>query len=370
MAVGKGKLANLTDTLAGPRRRVRLCYFNTWAQGLEDAAAYLQRLPALDLSRFVTKPQDVGLMRMARLDCDWYGENLRCFTDVQHEEIEFLPAQVTGSAGILDLAKQPPEPDVERWFITTGHQPQSLGAAAGRAFALLRSLGVRHLYYAYDEASRAMPCFATIAPHLDVLIHDESPLEPRMQALLPSHCRTLHRSWVANLLPGQAFFNEEPERKILFLGSKLGLTPHRQRQIDFLQVRFKDQFVASCDHSLAVGARLGLNRFKVGFCPEGRKFTTPGMSATHTDRPFWSGCLGLVPVSEDSTAGGRLEELHRANLIVRYSHGDLEALAKSCERTLEMSNAERRRIYDHFNAQETVGTVVAGEIAAATLAAV
>jgi hypothetical protein len=367
MVVGKGKLANLTDTTAGPRRRVRLCYFNTWAQGLEDAAAYLQRLPALDLSRFVTKPQDPELMRMARLDCDWYGENLRCFAELRHDEIEFLPVQVTGPAGILDLAKPTPEPDVERWFITTGHQPQSLGAAVGRAFALLRSLGVRHFYYAYDEASRAMPCFAAIAPHLDVLIHDESPLEPCMQALLPPHCRTLHRSWMANLLPGRASFNEEPERKILFLGSKLGLTLHRQRQIDFLQTRFKDRFVASCDHSLAVGARLGLNRFKVGFCPEGRKFTTPGMSATHTDRPFWSGCLGLVPVSEDSVAGGRLEGLHRADLIVRYPHGDLEELATACERALEMGNAERRRIYDHFNAHETVGAVVAGEIAAAAM---
>jgi hypothetical protein len=89
------------------------------------------------------------------------------------------------------------------------------------------------------------------------------------------------------------------------------------------------------------------------------------MAATHTDRPFWSGCLGLVPVSEDSRPGGRLEELHRADLIVRYAHGDLKALATACERALELRAETRRRIYDHFNRHETVGTVLAEAIAAA-----
>jgi hypothetical protein len=89
------------------------------------------------------------------------------------------------------------------------------------------------------------------------------------------------------------------------------------------------------------------------------------MAATHTDRPFWSGCLGLVPVSEDSRAGGRLEELHRAGLIVRYAHGDLTALGAACERALAMGAEERRRIHEHFNRSETVGTVLAEAIAAA-----
>ena len=94
-------------------------------------------------------------------------------------------------------------------------------------------------------------------------------------------------------------------------------------------------------------------------------FASPAMSAAHTDRPFWSGCLGLVPVSEDSRAGGRLEPHHQAALIVRYPHGDLAALSGACERALALSLAERRRIYEHFNRRETVGTVVAEAIAAA-----
>ena len=110
---------------------------------------------------------------------------------------------------------------------------------------------------------------------------------------------------------------------------------------------------------------LALSRFKVGFCPEGRKFTSAAMSLTHTDRPFWSGCLGMAPVSEDSRQGGRLEELHRAGLIWRYPHGNLKALAQACERALAASPEDRRRIYEHFNRSETVGAVVAEAIHAA-----
>lgn len=92
-------------------------------------------------------------------------------------------------------------------------------------------------------------------------------------------------------------------------------------------------------------------------------FATPGMARTHTDRPFWSGCLGLVPVSEDSREGGRLEELAREGLILRYAHGDLNGLTAACERALALTASERRRIYEHFNRHETVGTVVAEAIA-------
>ena len=73
----------------------------------------------------------------------------------------------------------------------------------------------------------------------------------------------------------------------------------------------------------------------------------------------------MVPLSENSRAGGRLEELHTAGLIVRYEHGDLDALAEGCERALAMSTTERKLIYDHFNAHETVGAVVASALAAA-----
>ncbi len=347
-----------------PARRVRICYFNTWADGLEDAAAYLARVGTMDLRARTSDPRDKELQRKARLDCDWYAENLRCFASMQHAGIEFLPAWVSGKVGLVDVARTPREPGEERWLITMAHQPQSLAPIAGKTFELLRRVGVRQLYYAFDEASRRMDCFKEIAPHLDVLIHDESPLDPAGAERLRPGCRALHRSWVANLVPGAADFVEAPAEKIYFLGSQMGLTPHRRRQLDFLKQRFKDRFVASCDHSTPVSARGSLGVHKVGFCPEGRMFATPGMSATHTDRPFWSGCAGMVPVSEDSRAGGRLEDLHQAGLIVRYPHADLEALAAACERALAMPNAARRRIYDHFNRHETVGSVTAEAIAA------
>ncbi|MEO5958399.1 MAG: hypothetical protein ABIZ49_10335 [Opitutaceae bacterium] len=352
------------ETTAVPRR-VRVCYFNTWAKQLEEAAAYVARVPVLDLAPLVSDPRDAGLLTKARLDCDWYAENARCFASLVHPKIEFLPAWVCGLAGVLELARAPREPGEERWLVTMGHQPQAFGTNAGRVFALLAREGVWHLFYAFDEASRHMACFKEIAPHLDVLIHDESPLDGRGRELLPKNCHVVHRSWVANVLPFASPFVAEPPAEILFLGSQLGLTPHRQRQIDFLRERFGKRFTAIYDHSLPVSERHRLaERFRVSVCPEGRKFGSPAMSASHTDRPFWSGCLGLVPVSEDSREGGRLKELHRAGLIARYGHGDLDSLAKACEHALAKSVDERRRIYEHFNRSETVGSVVAEGIAA------
>ena len=346
-------------------RRVRISYYNTWAQGLEDAAAYVARVPTLDLRPLVSNPNDAALLRKARLDCDWFGENARCFAAMTHPGIEFLPAWVCGVAGIAELGARPAAAGEERWFITMGQQPQSMGAVAGKAFALLARAGFRHFYYAFDEASRRMPCFPEIAPHLDILIHDELPLAEPGAGRLPAKCRRIHRSWVANVVPFAPPFNETPEERILFLGSALGLTPQRARQIAFLSGKLKDRFIPSYDHSPAEGERRVLNRYKVGLCPEGRMFATPAMSATHTDRPFWTGCLGMVPVSEDSRAGGRLEELHQAGLIVRYPYGDLKALADACERALALPSNERRRIYEHFNRYETVGNVVAEAIFAA-----
>lgn len=340
-------------------RRIRVCYFNAWAAGLEPAGEYVERVPEIELSKLVSSPSDAGLMTKARLDCDWYGENTRVFASMCHGDLEFLPAWVCGLAGLLEIASTAKAPGEERWLVTMGHQPQALGTIAGRIFALLSAAGVRHLYYAFDEASRFMACFRDIAPHLDVLIHDEEPLENVARARLRQGCREIHRSWVANILAWSVPFNETPEGKILFLGSKLGLTPHRERQIDFLRGRYGDRFVAISDHSVPVASRASLNRFMVGFCPEGRKFATPAMALTHTDRPFWSGCSGLVPVAENSQSGCRLEELHRDGLIERYDHGDLESLGAACDRAFALSTAHRRRIYDHFNRFETVGTVVA-----------
>jgi hypothetical protein len=350
---------------AAPVRRVRVIHFCPWADRLQDGEAWLRTLPQLDLRPRVSQPKNAGLMRMARLDCDWHGENVRALGSMRHAALEFLPIQAVGLTGVLDALVTPVGPHEERWLVITGQHPQMLGASAERLLAAYAQHGIRILYYAFDEASRTMPCFTAIAPRLSVLIHDESSLAPAGLAALARACRTLHRSWVANLVPFAAPFWEEPEEKIVFLGSKLGLTPHRQRQIDFLRARFKDRFMATCDHSLPVAQRLNLGRYKVGFCPEGRKFTGEAMGLTHTDRPFWSGCLGMAPVSENSQAGGRLEELHQAGLIWRYPRGDLDALAEACERALAAPMDARRRVYDHFNRHETVGAVVAEAIAAA-----
>jgi hypothetical protein len=338
-------------------------HFCPWADLLQGGGEFLGELANRNLCGRVSDPGDAALLEMARLDCDWHGENVRALGAMRRDGIEFRRVDVLGINGLRDLASEPGVAGEERWFVITGQHPQMLGRVAGRLLASFGRNGMRTLYYAFDEASRTMPNFADIAPHLSVLIHDEFPLG---RASLRRDCITLHRSWVANLVPYAAPFCEEPENRILFLGSRLGLTRHRQRQIDHLKARFKDRFVAVCDHSLPVAQRLTLAaRFKAGFCPEGRKFTTPAMGRTHTDRPFWSGCLGLVPVSEDSRPGGRLEELHLDNLILRYPHGDLKELTAACERALAATPGERRRIYDHFNRNETIGTVVADAILAA-----
>lgn len=346
-------------------RRVRLFVFSPWAGGLQDGAEYLRALPALDVTKRVTNPTDAALVQMARLDCDWHGENIRALGAAAIADFEFLPVQAIGRTGVADLLAASKPADEEWWFVLTGQHPQMMVGIIGKVVHHLAMRGVRTLYYAFDDASRTMPAFSEIGRHLSVLIHDEHPLSPPVQSLLQPDCVQIHRSWVANLVPFASPFVEEPEEKIIFLGSRLGLTAHRQRQIDFLSKKFRDKFTAICDHSLAVGDRTGLSRFKVGLCPEGRKFTTDSMSHTHTDRPFWAGTLGLVPVSEDSRSGGRLEELHQAGLIMRYAHGDLHALGTLCEQALACSTATRRRIYDHFNRYETISSVVAAALKSA-----
>ncbi len=356
----------ITPTLtACDRARVRLCYFNQWAGALESAESYLSRVRSIDLTKRVADPNDGELLRKARLDCDWYAECARCFAAMTHLRVEFLAAQVVGASGLADFVQAArARQEGDEWcLVFMAQQPQQLGTMAEKTLAFLRRCGVRILYYAFDEASRRMPCFASIAPHVDVLIHDESPLADAVGTRLRPDCLRIHRSWVANLVPFAAPFCDEPEEKILFLGSQLGLTLHRRRQIAHLQAVFKDRFVASTDHSVSVGDRYSLNCYKVGFCPEGRMFSTPAMAKMHTDRPFWSGCLGMVPVSEDSREGGRLDELARDGLIVRYAHGDLKALTTACEQALALPMTGRRKIYEHFNRRETVGTVVAEAIA-------
>jgi hypothetical protein len=347
---------------------VRLWIYCPWAGRPTPAAGYLAGLPAVDLTQRLGQASDPRLLRIARLDCDWQGENVRCLAELSQPGVEFRPAQVLGAAGLGEyvggFASRPS--DETWWLVFTGQQPGELPAGvAAKVAAFTRRNGGRVLFYAYDEVSRSMPGFRTLAPHLDVLIHDEQPLDPVGASLLSVDCVTIHRSWVANVVPFSHPCHETPTPSIYFLGSQLGLTPHRERQIAFLRTRFKDRFVASTDHSVEVTARAGLNRHQVAFCPEGRKFATPAMRRTHTDRPFWAGCLGMVPVAENSRAGDRLDELAQSGLIVRYPHGNLAALAEACERALTLPPAARRRIHAHFNTHETIGVVVAGAIAAA-----
>lgn len=350
--------------LAGAARNQRIFHFTTWADRLEPVKDYLERLPRLDVSKRVENPGDASLLALARLDCDWHAENARVFDALNHPALSFQPASVLGVAAVMEFLQLcPRKPSDETWWIIfMGQHPQSLAGTWGRLGPLLRQLNVRLLYYAFDEASRTMPCFGELAPHLDVFIHDESPLGPD-GARLKKGCLAIHRSWVANCIPFSSSFVEQPEPTIIFLGSQMGLTPHRKRQVDFLKRKFRGAFKMFTDHSIPVTERSHLGRYKVSLCPEGRKFATPAMSATHTDRPFWSGCMGMVPVSENSVAGDRLEALAAAGLILRYPHDDLQGLGEACEQALAMGDASRRKIYEHFNREETVGRVVADLIA-------
>jgi hypothetical protein len=350
---------------ASATKPLLLTGFCTWADAPENAAGWYARSAQEPIDARVADPRDPDLVRKARLDRDWHARSIRCWEQLRVPNREMAPALVVGPTGLAELAQRAPEIAArsEPWLILYGHHPQSFASAAPALFAFLRKVGWRILFYAFDEASREMPCFRAIAPYLDVLIHDESPLDPTAERLLPQQGVRVHRSWVANLVPFEAPFIDEPEKRIVFLGSQMGLTPHRKRQIDFLKAHFKDRFLALCDHSLPVGDHLSLARYKVSVCPEGRKFATRAMSATHTDRPFWSGCLGLVPVAEDSRQGGRLDELAQECLILRYPHGDLQALRRACEEALDATLSFRDRVYSHFNRDETVGSSIAAALA-------
>jgi hypothetical protein len=159
-------------------RRVRVHFFNPWARALEDISVYLDNIPHLDLSEWVERPDDADLLQRARLDCDWHGECARCFSSLVYHGVEFLPARILGVEGLLNLAQvsQSNSGGEEWWLCLMAQHPQIFANIAGSLFALLRQRGVRILYYAFDEASRRMPCFDSIAPHLNILIHDEYPL--------------------------------------------------------------------------------------------------------------------------------------------------------------------------------------------------
>ncbi|MCP3979391.1 MAG: hypothetical protein GY716_08685 [bacterium] len=344
--------------------RVRIVFFSHWAEGLHDAGSYLEGLPARDLRSRVSDADSEQLLRMARLDCDWDGECLRAFSDLRHPDLEFAPARIADPAGLLQLMAHREFDEAQPWLVLIAQRPAPFAPVIGRLLEAFKARGGRVLYWAYDDASHTMDCFSSsIAPHLSVLIHDENPLDKRVRDHLPADCRTIHSSWTANVVPFAYPFCEQPEESIVFLGSQLGVTPHRLRQIEALQQHFKDRFRAVTDHSVPVAEREAFTRVKVHVCPEGRKFSGDTMHQAHTDRPFWAGCMGQVPVSEDSKRGGRLASLAEAGMIVRYAHGDLDGLIEACEHALALDVATRRRIYDYFNREGTVGPVVGREIA-------
>ncbi len=347
------------------KRRVRVIFFSPrWGSGLEDARKHLEMLPARDLRAKVTNPEDAELMRMARLDCDWDGECLRSFAALQHPSLEFQPALVADTQGLLDFVRHGAYRDAVPWLIITDQSPGMVDQVIGKLLGLFRRCGGRVLHWSYDEVSRNMACFASeVAPHLSILLHDELPLTDEAMSALPRDCRTVHMSWVANVIPFSYAFRETVEERIVFLGSKMGATPHRLEQMKELKRYFKDRFAAITDHSFPVRDRGAFSAIKVHLCPEGRKFSTQGMRLTHTDRPFWSGCLGQVPVIEDSKWGGRLDPLLREGVVFRYAHDDVPSMIDACERALEADSDTRRRIYDYFNREGTVGPIIARLIA-------
>ncbi len=348
------------------KTRVRVLYFSTWADGLADAAGYLGSLPGRDLRGKISKPNDADLLRMARLDCDWDGECLRAFGAMEHPELEFAPAQVADARGILEYLSQP-EPGVEPWLILIDQRPAAIAPVVGRILEVFTAGGGRVFYWAYDDASRNMECFAdSVAPYVSVLLHDESPLADNVVKALPASCTVRRLSWVANIVPYQYSMREAVEERIVFLGSRLGVTEHRMEQVRALEAHFGERFTCITDHSVAVADRGRFAGIKVHLCPEGRKFGVETMSLSHTDRPFWAGCMGQVPVSENSKRGGRLEELAAAGRILRYPHGDVDEMIACCERALTVDLDSRREIYEYFNTQGVVGPIAAGEIAAAS----
>ncbi len=346
------------------KTRVRVLYFSTWVEGLADATGYLESLSGRDLRGKISDPGDTELLGMARLDCDWDGECLRAFAAMQHPQLEFAPAKVADARGILEYLSQP-DPDVEPWLVFIDQRPASIAPVVGRILQAFTDGGGRVLYWAYDDASRSMECFADgVAPHVSVLLHDESPLADNVRRALPSSCTVRHLSWVANIVPYRYAMREAVEERIVFLGSRLGVTEHRMEQVRALEAHFGNRFTCITDHSVAVADRGRFAGIKVHLCPEGRKFGVETMSRSHTDRPFWAGCMGQVPVSENSKWGGRLDELADAGRILRYSHGDVEEMIGCCERALTVDLDSRREIYEYFNTHGVVGPIAAGEIAA------
>lgn len=354
---------------------VRIYYFSTWLNGIADAEEYLAAQPKRDLSEFVENAANAEIMRMARLDSDWDAENLRCFhwlsgndfREFRREESsqlpKFLPAKILNLKGLMERIQQGPKGEEESWLLFIAQRPGAYGEIMGKVLKFFTMIGGKILFWSYDQASTAMPGYSEhVAPWISALIHDEAPLVPNVQKALPEQCLKIHKSWVANIVPFSCPFNLQTKPKISMLCSKLGFTDHRRKQAEYLQQELGEQFQETHNHSVPVSERFTFSELQAHLCPEGRKFTTAEMSDTHTDRPFWSGCMGQVPIVENSQKGTRLQRLAERELILRYDWNDLSSLLQACRRALKIGSEQRREMYIHFNRFETVGPVAARTI--------
>lgn len=343
-----------------PLPSIRIFYFSTWADDAEDAAHYLKYLPKKDISSLVIRPDDSDLVHKARLECDWEAENLCSFAAMYHPSLQFAEAQVVGTAGLSRLAKETAPSSEMWWLIFIGQQPQIHAGIIGKVFRQITKKGHKIFYWSFDEASRKMSCFKEeVAPYISVLVHDEAELDETIAATLPADCIRRHNSWLANIVPFSLPWSPTTKPQIVFLGSSNGLSPHRQAQIKYLRDYFKETFLPIFDASIPVFERSLFNQYHVHWCPEGQHFTTFSTRYTHTDRVFWSGCLGQVPVVENSRWGGRLDPLLEADVIYRYEHGDLKGLTQACELALQTPHEKRREIYNYFNTHQTIGPLAA-----------
>jgi hypothetical protein len=134
-----------------PERKpvVRLWIYCPWAGRPGPAEEYLADLANVNLSHRLGHASDPRLLRMARLDCDWQGENVRCFAALRHPGLEFRPAQVLGASGLAEFVNGfAHHPAGENWWLVfTGQQPGELPpGVAAKVAAFTRRNGGRVLF--------------------------------------------------------------------------------------------------------------------------------------------------------------------------------------------------------------------------------
>jgi len=339
------------------KKKVRICYYNEWADGLYSYDNY-KNIYLSGIEGKMSDPDDPDLLIKGQRDCEWHFEVMKCFSKIYDEHFEFSESYVVGTSNLLDYMNLNTSPNEDKWILYIAQKPALFGHRVGEIFELLKKNGLKILYYSFDDASRTMNYYKDLAPFLDILIHDEFPLSVEVQNKLNSSCIIMHKSWVANVVPWSVSYNEKPLKSILYLGSAQGLTKERSNQLTYLKNKYKDKFISFTNHSISFQEREQLNKYKVSLCPEGRHFKTKSMSSSHTDRPFWSGCFGLVPVIENSVHGDRLNELHERGLLVRYANNNLSDLIEACDSALNTDDQKRRLIYECYNSEFTIGKIL------------